>query len=67
MIVTEHPDRVRVCPSDDEHRPIRIELPGREPVDVTRAELIALQRLAGAYLLRTFPAPSVRRTSNSGG
>jgi len=67
MIVTEHPDRVHVGPSGEQDLPIRIELPGREPVDVTRAELVALHRLANSYLLRTFPAPSVRGRSDSGG
>jgi len=57
---------VHVSPSGEEAYPIRIELPGRKPVDVTRAELIVIQRLANSYLLRTFPAPSVR-PSDSGG
>jgi len=59
--------RVRVGPSGDEERPIRIETPDREPLDVTRAELIVLHRTAKDYLLRTFPAPPVRGRSDSGG
>jgi len=59
-------DRVRVGPSGEKQRPIRIEAPGREPLDLTRAELLIVQRATRDYLLRTFPAPSVRR-SDSGG
>jgi len=61
------PRAVSVAASGDEDRPIRIELPDREPLDVTRQELIVLHRTAKDYLLRTFPAPSVRGRSDSGG
>jgi len=61
------PRAVSVTPSGNEERPIRIEAPDREPFDVTRAELLDLQEAARVYLRITFPAPSVRRASNSGG
>ncbi|MGC0417538.1 hypothetical protein [Embleya sp. AB8] len=58
---------IRVTASGNEERPIRVELSGRPPTDVTRAELVMLQHEIRMYLIRTCPAPSVRRSSNSGG
>lgn len=58
---------IRVGPSGNEHRPIRIEVPGRAPLDVTRAELTALVHESRMYLMRTFPTPPLDRISNSGG
>jgi hypothetical protein len=66
MAEMQSPDRVHVAPSSDGRRPIRVEVPGRPAMDVTRAELVQLQYAIRTYLQRTFPAPSVRRESNAG-
>ncbi|GCE01081.1 hypothetical protein EHYA_08820 [Embleya hyalina] len=58
---------ISVSPSGDEVRPIRITAPGRNPLDVTRAELTALVHESRMYLMRTFPAPSVGSLSDSSG
>jgi hypothetical protein len=66
MTAMQPPDRIHVGPSGDPHRPIRVALPERAPVDVTHDELVALQHEIRAYLL--YPVPvSVARPSNSGG
>ncbi|OPC80351.1 hypothetical protein B4N89_04770 [Embleya scabrispora] len=56
-----------VTPSGDEVRLIRITTPGREPLDVTRAEPTALVHESRMYPMRTLPAPSVGRGLDSGG
>lgn len=57
----------RVTASGNSDRPIRIELPDREPLDMTRDELAALVPEARGYLIRTFADRSLGRISNSGG
>ncbi|MGC0421552.1 hypothetical protein [Embleya sp. AB8] len=50
---------ISVAPSGDEDRPIRISAPGRDPLDVTRAELTALVHESRVHLMRTFPTPPI--------
>jgi hypothetical protein len=66
MSAMQPPDQVRIIPSGDERRPIRLEVAGGPPTDVTRAELVQLQYAIRTYLQRTFPAPSVRRERTGG-
>jgi hypothetical protein len=58
---------VSVGPSGDQHRPIRVKLPDREPTDMTHDELVALQHEIRTHLLYRVPTPPIGRISNSGG
>ncbi|WP_439673751.1 hypothetical protein [Embleya sp. MST-111070] len=60
------PVTVHVGPSDDPHRPMRVALPDRAPLNLTADELVALQSEIRRYLLYRVAA-SRGGFSNSGG
>ncbi|MYS78831.1 hypothetical protein [Embleya scabrispora] len=51
--------KITVHSSGDPDHPIRITAPGRDPLDVTRAELMTLVHEGRMRLMRTFPTPPI--------